>query len=367
MRALGDFSFGLGDGAVEGKARRRNSTLTLGWVVVASALGGALLAGLLRRNPEGGPVTRLSIGVPTGHLMPVGQNKSLAISHDGRTVAYVTDGLLRVRSLGDSEAMQVPGTGDAYSLFFSPDDTWIGFSDGDGTRKVEIASGAVVNIEGAAPADYGSAWGPDDQIVLSPSLGQSGLWRVPAEGGGMQQVTTVSDVDLETAHVWPQVLPDGRGILFTVLGPSGGWDDGRIAVLEAGETQHTVVLERATSAHYAPSGHLIYALASGTIMAQPFDLDALQADGPAVPVLDGVRVGTFGGGASLAVSDGGTIAYVSGTTETEHILLARSRRGGLRQLGEPLQGAWLDVPHRLRWHSVIAIRAERGHACAARE
>jgi hypothetical protein len=156
----------------------------------------------------------------------------------------------------------------------------------------------------------------------------------------------VNDAALETAHAWPQALPDGAGILFTVLGPSGGWADARLAVLEEGAYAHRYidVGQPATFARYVGTGHLLYTLGDGTVMAVPFDLDDLEVRGTAEPVLSGVRVASFGGAASWAISENGTMAYIPGSTVEDHVVLAANRQGEVQpQIGRPVQGAQMRL------------------------
>ena len=72
----------------------------------------------------------------------------------------------------------------------------------------------------------------------------------------------------------PQVLPDGRSVLFTVAATTAGtdrWDKGRIVVqsLASGERK-TLIDGGGSDARYVPTGHLVYAL-SGVLFAVPFD------------------------------------------------------------------------------------------------
>jgi len=101
-------------------------------------------------------------------------------------------------------------------------------------------------------------------------------------------------------------------MLFSVL-TGGGWQP---AVLSL-RTRDWRILPRGASgytpAHFASSGHLIYAQSSGGLVAVPFD--PLQGDvtGSAIPLLE--RVDIVRGGSAFALSEAGTLVYVPGTTE----------------------------------------------------
>jgi serine/threonine-protein kinase len=72
---------------------------------------------------------------------------------------------------------------------------------------------------------------------------------------------------------------------------------------------------RAVVARYAPSGHLLYVTADGTLMASRFDLDQLQLVGSPVVVARGVGVGGFGV-ADVALSPDGSLLYTTDNSST---------------------------------------------------
>ena len=61
--------------------------------------------------------------------------------------------------------------------------------------------------------------------------------RVPATGGAFEQITTVDTARGETDHVWPHMLPEANGLIFTVI-RNNNLTDADIAVLDIsrGET-----------------------------------------------------------------------------------------------------------------------------------
>jgi hypothetical protein len=73
-----------------------------------------------------------------------------------------------------------------------------------------------------------------------------------------------------------------------------------------------IVMAGGYAGRYAPSGHLLY-LQQATLFAVRFDLDRLETVGQAVPALEGLVANPSTGGAQLAFSAEGTLAYVPGT------------------------------------------------------
>ncbi len=66
----------------------------------------------------------------------------------------------------------------------------------------------------------------------------------------------------------PQILPDGRTVLFTLA--HGDWTDAQVVVQSLDTSERRVLIEGGIDARYLPTGHLVYALA-GNLLAVPFD------------------------------------------------------------------------------------------------
>jgi tRNA A-37 threonylcarbamoyl transferase component Bud32 len=130
----------------------RHRRLLLAGVVV---VGLAMLAawGWLRpAAPEPAGVRKVDVVLPDSApvefigeaTIGVGQT-AIAISPDGRTLAYIAGGGPRpriyVRPLDRFEATPLPGTEGAFHPFFSPDGGWIGFFADNQLRKVSTAGG----------------------------------------------------------------------------------------------------------------------------------------------------------------------------------------------------------------------------------
>ena len=185
---------------------------------------------------------------------------AVAISPDGSRVAYVaTRGgrpQLLVRPMSSLEATPMPGTADAISPFFSPDNRWIAFFAEGKLKKVPVSGGAPITLCDA-PIGFGGSWGSDDVIVFASASG-SGLSQVPAAGGTPTRVTTIDTQNGEFSHRWPELLPDGRTVLFTV-GTLGSWDDAQIVAQSLSSGQRRVLIQGGTNPHYLSTGHLIHA------------------------------------------------------------------------------------------------------------
>ena len=95
---------------------------------------------------------------------------------------------------------------------------------------------------------------------------------------------------------------------------------------ETGERK--VLIEGGRDARYAPTGHLVYVL-DGTLLAVPFDVDALEVMGGPIPMAEGVMTaGLRSGAAQFSVSDTGALVYVTGSDPGDRTLVWVDRDGG---------------------------------------
>jgi serine/threonine-protein kinase len=159
-------------------------------------------------------------------------------------------------------------------------------------------------------ATGGTAWSTDGFIYSTGGYnGTVGIVRVPATGGVPTIVTTIDTGSHAFAHLNPAVLPNNKGLVFSVwYGPTRTDTDIGVADVKTGKVK---ILQRGLRAVYAPTGHLLIVRADGSLIALPFDQDRLVTTGPAVPVLSGIA--TQGGtGADLAIGGDGTLAYYAG-------------------------------------------------------
>jgi dipeptidyl aminopeptidase/acylaminoacyl peptidase len=113
---------------------------------------------------------------------------------------------------------------------------------------------------------------------------------------------------------------------------------GEIALYELETGERRTLIPGADLAHYAPSGHLVYARGSA-LFAVAFDLSRLETAGRAVPIAEGLR---FRFGAQFSVSRQGWLAYVEGSMPTENSLVWVRRDGA--ESSVPLPPAHYDKP-----------------------
>jgi serine/threonine-protein kinase len=292
--------------------RRRLSLIGAAAAVLGATGSGGLVWWAMRSAPP--PPIRTEITTAGATALSIGGNdRDIAITPDGSRIIYRSNEQLLVRALDQLQPTVLSGLGAVRHPFVSPDGQWIGFFDGVPLlKKVAISGGPPVTLglasDGTGPR--GGTWGPDGTIIFATNAPATGLQQVGADGGDPHVLTKPDQAQGERDHLWPEFLPDGRAVLFTITAARGGLDNAQVAVLDLATGTYKVVVRGGHHAHYVPTGHLVYG-AGGTLRAVAFDRDRLEAVGTPVPILDGVAT-TAAGGTNMAIAADGTMVYVPG-------------------------------------------------------
>ncbi len=238
-------------------------------------------------------------------------DRDMAITPDGTRIVYIGNNgtQLFVRSIDQLEAVALGPPGNPRGVFISPNSQWVGYFDvGNSLRKVAITGGPAVTLTVANGLPRGATWGSGDMIVFGTADRATGLQRISANGGEASALTEPDGARTED-HRWPEFLPGGEALLFTVMSGNEA-DASQIAVFDLRTGASKVVLRGGSHAKYVSSGHLVYGV-EGTIRAVPFDLDTLEVVGTPVPVASGV-VWKASGVTDFDVTASGSLVYVAG-------------------------------------------------------
>jgi serine/threonine-protein kinase len=325
-------------------ATRRAQAFALGAAVLLGAGIGAMALSVFRTAPPPASVARAQFAVSLAESERIGELDfpAIVISPTSRHIAYVASrggrSQLFVRAVDSLESRPLAGTEGALSPFFSPDGQWIAFFAAGSMKKVPIGGGPAPTITDA-PVGFGGAWAPDNTIVFAPS-NASELWRVSADGGKAQPVTTLDTARGEFSHRWPEISPDGKSVVFAV-GTEGSWDDAVIAMQTIGAQDRRVIVQGGTSPRFSSSGHLLYARA-GVLFALPFDGRRQTSGAEAVAGIDQI-VQSSDGAAQFSISNSGTLVYVPGSdSANSRALVWVDRDGNVQPLAAPLR-AFVDA------------------------
>ncbi|MFY9559943.1 MAG: protein kinase [Terriglobales bacterium] len=282
----------------------------------------------------------LTVALPPGKTLPNSSTRPLAISPDGSAIVYSAydedrKAQLYLRKLDSFESIPIPGTEDGMTPFFSPDGEWLGFVANDGKlRKVSLRGGNAVTVTEPA-AVIGGSWGADGTIYFLNAFG-TGIYAVPAAGGQPRQVTRIGSQPDDRAHLWPDVLPGGRGLIFTVW-TGKTFNEGRIEGILFKTGKRALLVEGGTDGRYLAGGYLAYAR-NGTLFVVGFDPERLELKGTPVPVIEGVMSGAANGDAVFAVAPNGTLVFQPGSfTAFRRNLLWMDRNGKAKTITDEVK------------------------------
>ncbi len=225
------------------------------------------------------------------------------MSPDGSQIVLVSGGGARLwrRPLDQPSWSLIPGVGGAANPEFSPDGESVAFITQNSLNTTSLDGAPPLTIVPDSVLSNGLDWGPDGMIYFAKQ--GSGIWRVAASGGGEEEVIELATG--EYSQLWPDILPNGRGILFTRdLGAS---TNDEIAVWSV-ETGTSRALFQGAMARYVHSGYIVYTSGEGTLLAAPFDPDRMEVTGPSRALVEGVLVGTSSA-SQFALSETGVLAY----------------------------------------------------------
>jgi serine/threonine protein kinase/Tol biopolymer transport system component len=324
--ALGDTSF-----RATGVVATRSTAALNGWrqraAVPALAATGLLLIALgwMMQRPESpAPVTRYRVKLADNQELSGSPWSRLAVSPDGSKLVYMSDNdlstRLMLRTRDQLDAVELPGTERAVNPAISPNGRSVAFMDrasGGTIKVVSLAGGPPITVTDSVVGLPGLAWGSDGFIYYD-RIGLGPLMRVPETGGRAESIGQVDSTKGEQQHSWPDVLPNGRGVIMTVSrgGPGAmGSATDEIAVLDLSTGTHRALV-RGIFARYSRSGHLLYVTTDGTLMGVPFDEGQMALTGEPVALTEGIGVRIGGGAVDLTLSANGTLWYAAGTVRS---------------------------------------------------
>ena len=313
------------------RARQRPARALVPWLLVGGLTAALVTMTVVQRARPSEPSApmAMSMTVDGPHLVQQA-GVHFSLTPTGRTIVYSglyggSRVLLR-RELDRLDSEPIVGTEGGSDAFFAEDGRRIGFETRSELWTISLDDGTPHLLQSNHPL-RGGTWGAGDRIVVG-RVG-SGLWMTSAAGGPARQLTIPKDGE---RHELPQLLPGGRGVLFTILAAKG---PPRAAVVRLGAGDVRDVVEGA-GARYVDSGHVVFGR-QNKLWAVGFDLDSLQTRGVARRVREDVLWSAAGypqftvGGSALAyVRTSHASAYVG-----KDVLTLVNRQGAAEVLPLP--------------------------------
>ena len=318
------------------RAGRERLLMGIAALAVLMALGFGWMA--LQRPVDQAPVIRALVAPPEGMSFRTAPNGpgTVTVSPDGRSLAFAAANAegefqLWVRELDELEPRPVQGSEEARYPFWSEDGRYLAFFDEDKLRKIEATGGPALHMADA-PNGKGGDWNEDGIVLFAPSH-NSGIFKVSAAGGQAVEVTEIDREAGENSHRHPRFLPDGRHFVYLARLATTSTDDEVGARMYLGLLDSDLKVPLFESSHQAEvaADHLWYVI-EDTLMALPFDFEALDVAGEPFPVAEGVLAHSGAAFAYFSVNDSGVLAYHTGTAEGASSKLVWRDRDG-REIG----------------------------------
>jgi Tol biopolymer transport system component len=299
------------------------------WLVAAAGLAAAgVFAALWLASTRGTVEERLvhaTLAPAPGTVL----GDTLALSPDGRRVVFEAwdsktgARALWIRDLAQAKVERLEQTDGGEMPFWSPDGKHLGFFAKGMLKRLDPSGGPAQEIC-EAPTPRGGAWGPDGNIVFTPSF-RTGLSIVPATGGAPKALTTLNAS--QKSHRFPVFLAGGKKILFLAQTAEGGArnDQSGIDALDLASGRRTRVITANSSPLYSSAGQILF-WRDGTLLAQGFDADRLALEGEPVPVANPVSY-TQNEQILASVSNEGTLVFREGTRGSLSRLVWIDRKG----------------------------------------
>jgi Tol biopolymer transport system component len=260
---------------------------------------------------------------------------SVTLSPDGERITFLAEdsvgsGTLYIQNLRDGSLRAVEGANWAEYPFWSADGRFLGVSHSGSLKYAPVDGGPLVTICNVRDP-RGASWNEDGVVLFTPHWRES-IYRVSAEGGTPERVTTLDTARGETTHRWPHFLPDGVHFLYLVgVHVADVLNESNAIYVGSLDGEAPRLLLHARSQAIYAEGHILY-LRGRELVAHPFDADENVLTGEPVVLATGVRTETgFFQGVFAASTKGGKLAYMLGNDFTRSRLIWHDREG--RELG----------------------------------
>ena len=280
------------------------NVLLIAAAIALAVLGTFLVSGNLRQATQVVPPRTVKFTFTPAKLLrgnTVDIDVEVSVSPDGRHITYVESAgrQLWVRDIDQEGARPVPGAAGVSRAFWSPDNRFIAYAEGEALKRIPAQGGTATTISKLTGAFRGGTWSRDGQTIVYAD--STGMHTVPAAGGAPTRI--VEHPHLERPSFLE--LPDRRQAFLFQVADRVPYHE--VQYLIAGEeTRHTIIKPTSSNPYpiYSPTGHILYVdglRAATAIWALPFSLDGLQATGKPFPIAQQ--------GSSPSLSLSGTLVY----------------------------------------------------------
>ncbi|HEX6322849.1 MAG TPA: protein kinase, partial [Vicinamibacterales bacterium] len=334
----GGSAAGLPAPVIAGRRRHERTTyaaLALGAVILASA-------GVWTFKPAPAPdgvVGRFALSLPEGQAFTRAGRRIIALSPDGRHLAYIANNQIYLRRMHELTAEPVRGTQmDPVDLVFSPDGEWIAFFTPETVngglsnctlRKISTSGGVPVTLASGVDGPYGIRW--QDGTIIYGINGRA-FDAVPDTGSTTPKRIVSLDEGSPERISQPSLVNDGRDVLYTLRTAADQWQDGRIVVQPIAGGDRRIILHGGTDGRLSQDGTRLFYVRDSTLFMMPVERGTLAPSGGARPVIEGVRHTSASGAGQYDFSDRGTLVFVRGSSDGGDLSLTWVDRTGREEI-----------------------------------
>ncbi|MCB9383813.1 MAG: serine/threonine-protein kinase [Bryobacterales bacterium] len=289
--------------------------------VAAVVFAGLAAASWFEPEQSQAPVStlRFDINLP-GSLSDDAELRSLAISPDGRRIAFSVSGASRrlwLRDLNQPSAYALDGTDGASDPFWSPDSQTIGYRAENKLLKV-AAGGGPSSTLCELPSEFfgGASFTSDGEQVVFTSGPPLRVYEVSARGGQPVELAEPNSEGGRGGFATHPTLIGKDALLFSSRTPQG--EQVGLRKLSGDET---IVLADGGAPFLTSNGYILYhtGRSASEIWALPFSASKLEATGDAFPVAQS--------GMLPSASRDGTLVYMADSRSGPARLSVHSRTG----------------------------------------
>jgi eukaryotic-like serine/threonine-protein kinase len=302
---------------------RQGLFLAAGLVLAVLACGGYWLGKRSKGPAEAPKAVRFAVVPPAGFALEgAASRQSFALSPDGARLAFTamdSSGEFSVflRDLNSLEPRRLAGSEGAHTLFWHPDSRSLYFTANGKLWRTPLEGDAHVLLGDSPSFMFSGVWLGPKRMLLDTFQAS---YLVSPSGGPLEKLNQI--------YLWPQMLPDGRHVLYVKWDARAGRHRAHVLRLSDFSTTKDLVATDSRVMYSASvttpgTGFLLY-VRGGNLLAQPFDPGSLEVTGEAMPVASRIYSFAKTGAADFSVSANGAIAFQSYVSRSQLVWVDRA-------------------------------------------
>lgn len=281
-------------------------------IAIIALLVGAFLSSAWFASGDDGTSFDIALSLP-GLEAKIGREAAtasdlVALSYDGKMVAYMgvapEEGLF-VRDLTTGESARRIASR-AETPAFSPDGRFIAYASGGTLYRAGLQGDAPQKLVDQITDIVGLQWATDGYLYFAADYA-TGVSRIAADGGPVERITIPDHATGEIGHVYPDMLPDGRTLLYTAYSKDGY----ELRTLDV-ESKQLSKLGFGVSPHFIGPDIVIYAQGP-RLLAARLDIKKGQL-GPPVVLSEAIYHNLASFSTNFGVSQNGDVLFIDGAS-----------------------------------------------------